>query len=157
MTKTVQKRVGLSDLAMQSNPTGADQWFPDDGRRTGHGKLYGRITKRGERSFVLRYTGPDGRYVNWLIGRYEPKASGQTGTSEAWVLAQAVLSLGLARRKAALRAAEKLQAAADAVAEFSMACLECNDGSVRGSDDSRVILSTSMREYAGWLESVFGK
>lgn len=62
-----------------------------------------------------------------------------------------------ARRKAALRAAEKLQAAADAVAEFSMACLECNDGSVRGSDDSRVILSTSMREYAGWLESVFGK
>lgn len=62
-----------------------------------------------------------------------------------------------ARRKAALRAAEKLQAAADAVAEFSMACLECNDGSVRGADDSRVILSTSMREYAGWLESVFGK
>jgi hypothetical protein len=63
-----------------------------------------------------------------------------------------------ARRKAALRAAEKLQAAADAVAEFALACLECNDGSgPKRADDGRTVLSAGMREYAGWLESVYGK
>jgi len=64
----------------------------------------------------------------------------------------------VARRKAALRAAEKLHATADAVAEFALACLECNDGSgPKRADDGRTILSAGMREYAGWLESVYGK
>ena len=63
-----------------------------------------------------------------------------------------------ARRKAALRAAEKLHAAADSVAEFALSCLECNDGSgPKRADDGRTILSAGMREYAGWLESVYGK
>jgi hypothetical protein len=61
-----------------------------------------------------------------------------------------------ARRKAAIKAAEKLQAAADAVAEFSMACFECNDASrPMGADDGRNMLSANMREFAGWLESVY--
>jgi hypothetical protein len=63
-----------------------------------------------------------------------------------------------ARRKAALKAAEKLHASADAVAEFALACLDCNDGSgPKRADDGRTVLSSSMREYAGWLESVYGK
>ena len=92
----------LTDLAMRSNPDGTDQWFPNSGQRTGHGKLYGRITKAGERLFVLRYTDPVGRYVNWPIGRYDPKASGPDDAADAWLLARAELSLGLARKKASV-------------------------------------------------------
>ena len=63
-----------------------------------------------------------------------------------------------ARRKAALRAAEKLHAAADAVGEFAMACLECSDGSgPKAADDGRSELQANMRELGGWLESVYGK
>jgi hypothetical protein len=63
-----------------------------------------------------------------------------------------------ARRKAALKAAEKLHASADAVAEFALACLECNDGSgPKRADDGRNILQAHMREFGGWLESVYGK
>lgn len=92
----------LTDLAMRSSPDGTDQWFPDSGQRTGHGKLYGRITKAGERLFVLRYTDPYGRYVNWPIGRYDPKASGAEDATDAWLLSRSELSLGLARKKAAV-------------------------------------------------------
>jgi integrase len=92
----------LTDLAMRSSPDGTDRWFPDSGKRTGHGKLYGRITKGGERLFVLRYTDPAGRYVNWPIGRYDPKASGSEDASDEWLLSRSALSLGLARKKAAV-------------------------------------------------------
>lgn len=61
-----------------------------------------------------------------------------------------------ARRKAAMKASEKLFAAADAVGEFSMACIECNDASTpKGADDGRYTLSVNMREFAGWLQSVY--
>lgn len=63
-----------------------------------------------------------------------------------------------ARKKAALICAKKLQAAADALSDFGMACLECNDASSpRRADDGRTLLAASMREYAGYLESVYDK
>lgn len=61
-----------------------------------------------------------------------------------------------ARHKAAHKAAASLQRAADDVAAFAMACLECADESApRREDDSRNLLSRNMREYAGWLEDVY--
>lgn len=63
-----------------------------------------------------------------------------------------------ARKKAALACAKKLEAAADALHEFSMACLECNDASSpRRDDDGRTLLQRNMREYSSYLEGVFGK
>lgn len=45
-------------------------------------------------------------------------------------------------QQAALACAAKLDAAADALAAFSMACIECEDGSApRGADDSRTLLA----------------
>lgn len=64
--------------------------------------------------------------------------------------------LQAARQKAAQKAAASLQRAADDMAAFSFACMECNDDSApRREDDSRTILQRNMREYAGWLEDVF--
>lgn len=61
-----------------------------------------------------------------------------------------------ARKKAAQECAKRLHAAADALAKFSMACLDCDDASSpRRADDGRHILAGNMREYAGWLESAF--
>lgn len=63
-----------------------------------------------------------------------------------------------ARKKAAMACAKKLEAAADALHELVMACMDCNDGSrLRGDDDGRVLLQRNMREFAGWLESVYGR
>jgi hypothetical protein len=63
-----------------------------------------------------------------------------------------------ARRKAGQKCAQRLHAAADALGEFAMACLECNDASApRRADDGRTLLASHMREYAGWLESVYGE
>lgn len=63
-----------------------------------------------------------------------------------------------ARKKAAIKCAKALQTAADALGEFGMACLDCNDASrVRGDDDGRLILAKNCREYAGWLDSVYSK
>lgn len=63
-----------------------------------------------------------------------------------------------ARKKAALACAKKLEAAAEALHELVMACMECEDGStVRRADDGRLLLQRDIREYAGWLESVYGK
>lgn len=62
-----------------------------------------------------------------------------------------------ARKKAALDCAKKLEAAADALAAFGLACVDFEDGSrVRGADDGRLILAERCREYSGWLESVYG-
>ena len=62
------------------------------------------------------------------------------------------------RKKAALECIKKLNAAARALTEFSMACSACNDASaLRGADDSRTILASNMWEYATWLDSMYGK
>lgn len=62
-----------------------------------------------------------------------------------------------ARKKAAVDCAKKLDAAVDAVSKFSLACIECNDASApRRADDSRALLMEHMREYATWLDSVYG-
>lgn len=63
-----------------------------------------------------------------------------------------------ARRKSAIDCAKKLQAAADALDAFALACLDCDDASSpRRADDGRTTLSRNMREYSGWLDSVFNK
>lgn len=63
-----------------------------------------------------------------------------------------------ARGKAGLACAKKLEAAADALHEFVMACLECNDASrPRGEDDGRAVLQRSLREYSAYLKSVYAK
>lgn len=63
-----------------------------------------------------------------------------------------------ARKKAAQVCAKKLEAAAEALHDFVMACNECDDGSrSRGDDDGRAILQRNMREYAAWLDSVFNR
>lgn len=63
-----------------------------------------------------------------------------------------------ARKKAAQICAKKLEAAADALHDFLMACIECDDASrSRGDDDGRVILQRNIIEYAGWLDSVYNK
>ena len=62
-----------------------------------------------------------------------------------------------ARKKAAIACAKKLEAAADALSAFSMACLECEDGSSpKRADDSRTLLAASCREYSGYLDDVYG-
>lgn len=63
-----------------------------------------------------------------------------------------------ARRKAALDCARKLDAAADALSAYSMACLEVGDASApRRADDGRTLLAENCREFAGWLDSVYEK
>lgn len=63
-----------------------------------------------------------------------------------------------ARKKAGAVCARKLFAAADALSEYSMACLECNDeSSPRRADDGRTLLAYNIREFAGWLSAVYDK
>jgi hypothetical protein len=63
-----------------------------------------------------------------------------------------------ARKKATLVAVKKLDAAADAVSAFALACALCADASSpRGDDDSRRLLAQNMREFAGHLNSVYDK
>lgn len=63
-----------------------------------------------------------------------------------------------ARKKAGMKCAKALQAAADALSEYSMACNACNDASgIRGADDGRVLLAEDNREFAYWLENKYGK
>lgn len=64
----------------------------------------------------------------------------------------------LVRKKTAVACAKKLEAAADALHAFVMACNECDDGSRdRGVDDGRRTLQGSMREYSHYLDSAFNK
>ena len=66
--------------------------------------------------------------------------------------------LQAARQRAAQKAAASLQRAADDLAAFSMACLECNDdSSPRREDDCRTLMQRNMREYAGWLEEAYAR
>lgn len=65
-----------------------------------------------------------------------------------------------ARKKAALAAAKKLEAATDAVNAYLHACNECNDGSGGergGAWDGRRLLMRDMTEFAGWLTAVYDK
>lgn len=63
-----------------------------------------------------------------------------------------------ARAKAALACSKKLEAAADALNEFTSACLDCADASApRGADDGRRLLMQSMMEYASYLNGVYSK
>lgn len=55
-----------------------------------------------------------------------------------------------------LALARKLNAAVEACREFREACTDCGSGP-RAADDTRITLPGSMEEYAGWLESVYGK
>lgn len=93
-------RILLTDASMRTASGGRDLWLPD-GRASGSGALYGRITPSGKRLFVFRYVGAEGRRVNWPIGRYDPKVSVPPDVGEERLIRQELLSVGLARRKAA--------------------------------------------------------
>lgn len=94
---------------------------------------------------------------------YAPAGSQLTMTGDDWLSErdkQAQARAEAARKKAALACAKKLEAAADALNEFRHACNECRDGSgdeARGVADGCNILMRDMMEYAGWLESRYGK
>ncbi len=65
----------ITDKAMQAKPSAKDQWLIEDGAR-GEGRLVGRITPAGARSFYYRYTASGGERVRFLIGAYEPRGDG---------------------------------------------------------------------------------
>lgn len=94
---------------------------------------------------------------------YTPAGSQLTMTGEDWFSERdkkAQARAEAARKKAALALAKKLEATADALNVFRQACNECRDGSgdeARGAADGRNILMRDMMEYAGWLESRYGK
>lgn len=83
-----------------------------------------------------------------------------TMTGEDWLSDRDIKArkrLEAEREKTARKAAAALEKAADALAEFSMACFHCNDASSpRRDDDGRTILQRNIREYQGWLEQVYG-
>lgn len=64
----------LTDKLIQSRPTGKDQWFSEDAPR-GHGRFMFRLTKRGDRLFYFRYTGPQGDRITLPLGAYDPRGS----------------------------------------------------------------------------------
>jgi len=66
----------ISDKAMQARPSPTDAWLIEDGAR-GEGRLVGRITPAGARSFYFRYTGSTGDRVRLLIGAYDPRGDGK--------------------------------------------------------------------------------
>lgn len=66
----------ISDKAMQARPGAADIWLIEDGAR-GEGRLVGRVTPAGARSFYFRYTGSSGDRVRLLIGSYDPRGDGK--------------------------------------------------------------------------------
>lgn len=62
------------------------------------------------------------------------------------------------RKKAAIACSKKLEAAATALNDYLIACLECNDESrERGTDDSRRLLQASIMEYSSYLDAVYNK
>lgn len=66
--------------------------------------------------------------------------------------------LEAARRKAGLKCAERLTAAADALNDYMRACRECQDASSperNGAADSRIILVGNMSEYSGYLDGLY--
>lgn len=70
MKKTVEKSK-LSDATIRQNPDPQkDVWLSDPAKR-GEGALVARITPTGNRSFYFRYTGPDGKQVRLMVGKYD--------------------------------------------------------------------------------------
>lgn len=62
----------------------------------------------------------------------------------------------LARKKAALRCAKKLEEAADSLNEFMSACMECRDASAaQRADDGRILLVRNLMEYSNYLNAVY--
>jgi len=66
----------ISDKAMQARSGQSDTWLIEDGAR-GEGRLVGRITPAGARSFYFRYTGSTGDRVRLSIGSYDPRGDGK--------------------------------------------------------------------------------
>lgn len=60
-------------------------------------------------------------------------------------------------KKTAIAAAKKLETAADALNEFLSACLDADHPDTQGAGDGRRTLVSSMMEYSGYLESVYGR
>lgn len=59
-------------------------------------------------------------------------------------------------RRAALNAAKKLDAAAEAMSDYMFACLEAGMP-FRGADDARRLLERQLRDFAGFLENKYAK
>ena len=72
----------ITDREMQSKPTSRDQWIIEPAAR-GTGRLLGRITKSGERSFYYRYTTPTGDRDTLPLGSYQPKGNGGLTIAQA--------------------------------------------------------------------------
>lgn len=66
----------ILDREMKRKPGEKDIWLVEDGAR-GDGRLVGRITPAGARSFYFRYTSSSGERVRLLIGPYEPAGDGK--------------------------------------------------------------------------------
>jgi integrase len=67
----------ITDKAMQAKAGSRDVWLIEPGVR-GAGRLVGRITPAGARSFYYRYTTPAGERVRLLIGHYDSRGDGQS-------------------------------------------------------------------------------
>lgn len=67
----------ISDKAMNAKPGKTDTWLIEGGAR-GEGRLIGRITPAGARSFYFRYTASSGDRVRLLIGSYDPRGDGHS-------------------------------------------------------------------------------
>lgn len=66
----------ISDREMKRKPGEKDVWLIEDGAR-GDGRLVGRITPAGARSFYFRYSSSAGERVRLLIGPYDPNGDGR--------------------------------------------------------------------------------
>jgi len=65
----------ISDREMKRKPAEKDVWLVEDGAR-GDGRLVGRVTPAGSRSFYFRYTSSAGERVRLLIGPYDQTGDG---------------------------------------------------------------------------------
>jgi integrase len=66
---------GITDKGMQGKAEARDKWLIESAGR-GEGRLVGRITPAGTRSFYYRYTGASGERVRLLIGPYDSRGDG---------------------------------------------------------------------------------
>ena len=66
----------ITDKAMHAKPGERDVWLIEDGAR-GAGRLVGRITPSGGRSFYFRYTTPNGDRVRLPIGVFDSRGDGR--------------------------------------------------------------------------------
>lgn len=88
----------ISDRQMQAAAVAKDIWITEDGPR-GTGRLLGRITPRGERTFYFRYTLSSGKRDTLPIGPYDPKGRAGKKLAEARTIAGEWSKLYLAGHK----------------------------------------------------------